>query len=423
MTSRGLRQPLLALTQRFGAPARAANPRLDVHLRSSVPVVVGTDWQGEAPRFILRPANWAAARCGALSTGMRTKGGYVARERENVRERRCVGHCGFNGDCWGGGGPCRADGAFLRGRGRVDLVACRGACVSLTDHGELSRARRAEIRALHRKRERLKRRRLLVEGPRALEPFVRVLSPNVRDRRGQARACIRYAVADADAVQRDDAVREMLARLKEAAVAVYRVTAQEFAELATTQTPQGILAVLDETVPPPLAEWLRHDADETVPPGAERPRNRCRLLILEAVQDPGNVGTLLRSAGALGAGGVVLTQGTAEPTNPKVVRASAGALATLPVWHGLETKEVAAAVEHADLTPLLARIGAPSYRRLELPARAALLLGAEVAGLSETWQQASPRAVALGIPQAPEPQSLNVAMAGTILLAHLATDT
>ena len=104
--------------------------------------------------------------------------------------------------------------------------------------------------------------------------------------------------------------------------------------VSTVETPQGMLAVCrtPDTAPP-----------ETLPEG--------RLLVLDGVQDPGNVGTVWRTADAFGAAGLFLLPGCAEPFAPKTVRATMGACFRLPVWEG--TLE--------DLTGLLARSAVSLY--------------------------------------------------------------
>ena len=142
--------------------------------------------------------------------------------------------------------------------------------------------------------------------------------------------------------------------------------------VSTVETPQGMLAVCrtPDTAPP-----------ETLPEG--------RLLVLDGVQDPGNVGTVWRTADAFGAAGMFLLPGCAEPFAPKTVRATMGACFRLPVWEG----------KLEDLLPRLARAGLPLYatalgedtqdiRTLPL-GRAAVVIGSEGRGVSPAVLAAS----------------------------------
>jgi TrmH family RNA methyltransferase len=126
------------------------------------------------------------------------------------------------------------------------------------------------------------------------------------------------------------------------------------------------------------------------------------------VGDPGNVGTLLRGADAFGAG-IALSSGCADPTGPKALRASAGAVFRVPLARFDEAPSPRVA--------LVARGGDP-LASLELPPRVTFVLGAEREGLPDDVVAACE--LRATIPQPGEAESLNVAMAGAIALYELA---
>jgi TrmH family RNA methyltransferase len=128
-------------------------------------------------------------------------------------------------------------------------------------------------------------------------------------------------------------------------------------------------------------------------------------LALWHVSDPGNVGTLLRTADALGPAFVALSSGCADPTGPKALRASAGAIFRVPTaaWEDVTGPRVA----------LVTRGEAPLWEA-ELPAEATFVLGAEREGLPE--DVAAGCDLRVSVPLAEGAESLNVAMAGTIAL-------
>ena len=139
-----------------------------------------------------------------------------------------------------------------------------------------------------------------------------------------------------------------------------------------------------------------------------------RYLALEGVQDPGNVGTILRTADAFEADGLFLLEGCADLYNPKTVRASMGAVFRRPVWR--------CALE--ELTELLHAQGLPLYgaalrsdtldvRQADLK-RAAVLVGSEGRGLSQAALDACTATVK--IPMSPRCESLNAAAAAAVLL-------
>lgn len=191
----------------------------------------------------------------------------------------------------------------------------------------------------------------------------------------------------------------LLERARDAGVPVEAVDGGELAEFADTVTPQDVLAV---------AAIPARDREEL---------GEGDLVVLDAVQDPGNAGTILRTAEALGAAGAVSLKGTVDLWNPKTVRASAGALFRLPVlddewpsagrWIGAEGRPLWA----ADAA------GEDVARGDAVPARLALVLGNEGSGVREEILSAADRRVAVRLPGGAE--SLNVAVAAALLMDRI----
>jgi len=178
---------------------------------------------------------------------------------------------------------------------------------------------------------------------------------------------------------------------------VHEVAPGVIARVTTTVTPQPLLAVAPRC---------------DVPFGALAGRASF-VLALAGLADPGNVGTILRSAEAAGADAVVLTEGSVDVFNPKVVRASAGALFHVPV-----VVDVPLARLGSLGVPLLGAVadGGVPYDAAPLDQPCALVLGSEAHGL--------PDGLALdglvSIPHAGRAESLNVAMAATVLCFEVA---
>ena len=167
--------------------------------------------------------------------------------------------------------------------------------------------------------------------------------------------------------------------------------------VSTVDTPQGMLAVCrtPELAPP-----------EELAPG--------RYLVLDGVQDPGNVGTVWRTADAFGADGLILLPGCAEPFSPKTVRSTMGACFRLPVWEldldGLRARLAAAGV------PLYAtalREDTQDARDADL-SRAAVVIGSEGRGVSQTVLDACEKT--LKLPMRERCESLNAAVAAAVVL-------
>lgn len=168
---------------------------------------------------------------------------------------------------------------------------------------------------------------------------------------------------------------------------------------------------------PPLtvAEQPRHDVGAVLATGS-------LVVVLDRVSDPGNLGTIVRSAEAAGADAVVLTPGSVDPYNPKVVRSSAGALFHVPV--------IEAAIEDVAAAGLV-MVGTSShdhpgravepYTDADLTGRLAIVMGNEAAGLPDEWtDDAGPVKRWLTIPHHGRSESLNVAMATTVLVFEAA---
>jgi TrmH family RNA methyltransferase len=190
----------------------------------------------------------------------------------------------------------------------------------------------------------------------------------------------------------EGAVPDLAARLGAAGVPVHAVAPGVLARVTDTVSPQGIVAVAERTAAPGRA-------------GGEP-----LVVVLAGVGDPGNAGTLLRSAEAAGASAVWAAAGSVDLWAPKVVRASAGALFHVPVRDGVEPADVRA----AGLTVVGTSVrDGVAYERADLTGPCALVLGNEAHGLDDAWRAAVDRWVT--IPMAGRAESLNVAMAGTLV--------
>jgi len=193
--------------------------------------------------------------------------------------------------------------------------------------------------------------------------------------------------------------QSLAAELASHAVPIEEVGSRAFAELAGTETPQGILAIVQ-----PRA-WALNDV--TGGP----------ILVVDGVQDPGNVGTLIRTAHALGASASLLLRGSADPMNPKALRAAMGATFRHPVVQLDDAPFIAWGRERGVLLWAAAADGVPLPRALEARARKeliAVMVGNEGAGIRPHLNELAAQRVA--IPLARGAESLNVAVAAGILL-------
>jgi RNA methyltransferase, TrmH family len=223
---------------------------------------------------------------------------------------------------------------------------------------------------------------------------------------------------DADAA---GPVSDLADDLSAAGVAVHRLPAGVLAGAVDTVTPAGIAAVaVRRSAPGGLSSPARSVAGSEPrsgrlpPPAAERPVTAALVVVLAGLQDPGNAGTLLRSAEAAGATGVWATTGTVDLFAPKTVRSSAGALFHVPVRDQLDAAVAARELRAAGIRLFgTAAHGGTPIDRADLGAPSALVLGNEAHGLDPDWHDAVDEW--LTIPMVGRAESLNVAMAGTLL--------
>lgn len=142
----------------------------------------------------------------------------------------------------------------------------------------------------------------------------------------------------------------------------------------------------------------------------------CRLLVLDGVQDPGNVGTILRTAAALGATATVALPGTVDLWNPKVIRSSMGAQFAHPAFHA-EVKDLIAFLEREKIVLWATAASGKTLDKTTVPSRLAVAVGNEGAGLSSDLREKAAQTVSL--PIAANVESLNVAVATGIILYEL----
>jgi RNA methyltransferase, TrmH family len=195
----------------------------------------------------------------------------------------------------------------------------------------------------------------------------------------------------------------LLDRAARRGIIVHRLDPGVLERVAGTVTPQPVLAVARRR-PPALAD--------VVAGGGAEPK---LMVVGVDVRDPGNGGTLIRSAEAAGAHGVIFCRGSVDVTNPKTVRATAGALFHVPVVEGCDPQEVLGVL--GDLG--LKRIAAVAHDgerpdRVDLSGPVALIFGNEAAGLPAAVLDGVDARVTIPMPGRSE--SLNLGMAASILL-------
>jgi len=260
--------------------------------------------------------------------------------------------------------------------------------ISSTDNPQVRLAR-----SLHEPSGRRKHAAFLVEGLRLVEAAVEAGAPQL----------VFHSVAFGLVDGRE---RALLRRLAGSGAGVRAVTDRVLQHVSDTVTPQGIVAVMSL-------------------PGLEPTRQRAALearrvvgldLILDGVSDPGNAGTLLRSAAAAGVGRIFCVPGTVDVYGPKVVRAGAGAHFQLSLVTGADAdwRAIQGATPACAGVYLAEARGSLPYWEVDWTRPSVLIVGSEAHGASEAARQLA--ATTITIPMAGDVESLNAAVAGSIIL-------
>ena len=194
-------------------------------------------------------------------------------------------------------------------------------------------------------------------------------------------------------VEGDKLIEEIPKDLLEFVVTVEDIGEREFKKLSELTTPQSAIAVCRK--PNVNSESL----------------NAKLTIALDRIQDPNNVGAILRTTAAAGIKDVILLEGTADPFSPKSIRASMGAIFHLNLGTMSEAELI-----NAKFNLIAAHIEGIDYRELELPSNAVLILGNEGHGVSDSLMEVSSK---INIPIR-NVESLNVNAAAAILIFHFA---
>jgi TrmH family RNA methyltransferase len=184
-----------------------------------------------------------------------------------------------------------------------------------------------------------------------------------------------------------------------------------FDSLVPSESPQGVAALVR------LKNFSLEDVTERLQLGP--------IIVLAGLQDPGNLGTILRSSEAFGSAGIVLGEGTVSPFNSKVVRASAGSVFRLPIIHrhGKSTTAKLEEISEKLRTQDVRLLATSSHKgtpldQADLKSPAAIFFGNEGSGLPRDMMAQMDESIA--IPHAPQVESLNAAIAASIVLYEAA---
>jgi TrmH family RNA methyltransferase len=235
--------------------------------------------------------------------------------------------------------------------------------------------------SLHRRRVRNRERLFVAEGVRLVEEGLKA----------RTKPTALFITEEAAAGER---ARDMLGMARDRGVSVTSVNQAVMSVMSVTETPQGILAIFP---------FLEHGV----------PEKPTLTLVVDRLRDPGNMGTMLRSADAAGVDEVLLTRRTVDIYNPKVVRAGMGSHFRVPIRFGMSWQQIGQAVEGMGVA-LADANGNESYEDVPWRDPWALIVGGEAEGSSNEARSLADRMIR--IPCRGGIESLNAAVAGSVIL-------
>lgn len=245
---------------------------------------------------------------------------------------------------------------------------------------EITSVQNAKVKAwrkLHHKKGRVKSGRFLVEGNHLVEEAMK----------SNWNVCELMISDDVDQLP-DGALK----------ADAYRLSRQVFAHICQTENPQGVAAVVE-------MKWVQP---------SKKAQN---LLLLDSIQDPGNLGTMIRTADACGFDGVILGNGTVDVFNDKVIRSTQGSIFHIAIEQADLVEKVQELQAYGYAVWATALRNSQDYQQIEPAEKIALLLGNEGSGVHERLQQSADEIVR--IPIYGKAESLNVSVAAGILMYHV----
>jgi len=214
-----------------------------------------------------------------------------------------------------------------------------------------------------------------------------------------------YREAPTSWIQEIYITQKILDELGEPEYPYYLVDESVFERISDTQTPQGVLTVLKRP---------EYELDSIINPVSKAVEKQL-LLILENIQDPGNLGTILRVGEAAGVTGIIMSKGTVDVFNPKVVRSTMGSIYRMPFVVVDDIEKTVDRVKAAGITTYAAHLqGSEIYTDYDYTVPTAFMIGNEGNGLSGTITAKADKR--LLIPMEGSVESLNAGIATAVLI-------
>lgn len=245
------------------------------------------------------------------------------------------------------------------------------------------------IKSLYRKKVRWNKKRFIIEGVKSIEELL------------EYENLIDYIVYSDKLLSVNEGT-ELLDKISDCNIELIHVSDNIFREITDVENPQGILSVVKFNLVS-LKEIFK--------------KNNF-LILLDEVMNPGNMGTIIRSADAFGATGIVISEGSVDIYNPKVVRASMGSIFHIPLCYVEDISEAFMAFKRENITVLATSLKSNKYiHEVELGKDTALVIGNEARGISESSIANADELVKIYMPG--EAESLNAAIAASVIMYEM----
>ncbi len=243
-----------------------------------------------------------------------------------------------------------------------------------------------EVRSLKNKSAREEKHLYFVEGARFVAEALK------------EKTAIRYIVIS-DTFSLGDGAEALLEAAGRKGLPCYTVPDSLFESISDTRTPQGVLAVLE------MEKKQLHEAGLI---GG-------LIVILDGVKDPGNMGTIIRTADAAGCSGVIIPNGCVDVYNPKVLRSTMGSVFHVPVYHCGSVPEAMQIARKSGYTLCASHLeGSVSIYEADLSCRVALVIGSEAEGIGA--ETAAAADLLVRIPMQGRAESLNASVAAAVMI-------
>ena len=246
-----------------------------------------------------------------------------------------------------------------------------------------------EIKALHLKKNRDAQSLYFVEG-------IRFVSDAIENKQDIVKVVI------SDKLESLNGGKDLIDRVTALCSECFLVSEKLFKEISDTQTPQGILAVLKKR---------EFEFESVIEYGSS-------VVILDGLQDPGNVGTIIRTADAAAVSAVILTKGCVDLYSPKVLRSTMGSIFHMPILEGISIKATIGLLKKSGYKVIASHLnGQNNYYEEDLTGKSAIIVGNEANGISYETVETADSLVKIPMPGRAE--SLNASVAASIMIYEI----